>query len=72
MMATDICVRFGRRLAQLRESRGWDQADLAAHSGIGRVHISNLENGKEEPGLRTIEIFALSFGTSVSELLADV
>lgn len=71
-MAIDICVRFGRRLCQLREQRGWDQADLAAHSGIGRVHISQLENGKEEAGLRTLEIIAISFDLSVSELLGDI
>ena len=68
-MAIDICVRFGRRLCQLREERGWDQADLAAHSGIGRTHISNLENGKEEAGLRTLEYLATSLELSVSDLL---
>ena len=71
-MAIDICGRFGRRLCQLREKRNWDQADLAVQSGIGRVHISQLENGKEEPGLRTLEILALSFDLSVSELLRDL
>ena len=71
-MAIDICARLGRRLVQLREQRRWDQADLAAQSGIGRVHISQLENGKEEVGLRTLEILAISFELSVSELLRDV
>jgi XRE family transcriptional regulator, regulator of sulfur utilization len=71
-VATDICGRFGQRLCQLREQRDWDQADLAVHSGIGRVHISQLENGKEEPGLRTLEIIALSFDLSVSDLLRDI
>jgi len=64
--------RFGRKLCQLREQRNWDQADLEAHSGIGRSHISQLENGKEEPGLRTLEILAISFNLSVSELLRDL
>ena len=71
-MATDICERFGDRLARLRKERKWDQADLAAHSGIGRAHISQLENGKEEAGLRTLEILALSFDLSASELLRDL
>lgn len=71
-MATDICGRFGERLCQLRQERGWDQADLEAHSGIGRSHISQLENGKEEPGLYTLEALAGSLNLSVSELLRDI
>lgn len=71
-MATDICGRFGERLCQLRKERGWEQADLEAYSGIGRSHISRLENGKEEPGLYTLESLAGSFNLSVSELLRDV
>ena len=71
-MATDICERFGQRLCQLRKERNWDQADLAVHSGVGRVHISQLENGREEPGLRTLEILALSFDLSVSDLVRNL
>jgi hypothetical protein len=30
-------------------------------SGIGRVHISELENGRREAGLRILEMLAVSF-----------
>ena len=53
----------------MRLQRGWDQVDLAAHSGFGRVFISNLENGKHEPKLGTIKAFADCFGMSMSALL---
>lgn len=65
-------MRLGRRLRQLRHEKGWTQIDLAEISGIGRVHISELENGKREAGLMTLEMLAISFGMSVSELLTDV
>lgn len=68
-MANDICTRLGRRLRKLRSDHGWSQAYLAEDSGIGRVHISELENGKREAGLRTLEALAGSFGISLSELL---
>ena len=71
-MATDICVRFGRRLRILRTKRGWTQVYLAATSGIGRSHISELENGRREAGLRALELLASSFDMTVSDLLKGV
>lgn len=65
----DICVQFGKRIRALRTQRGWFQEDLAAHSGIGRVAISNLENGKHEPKLKTIQALAGSFEISISALM---
>ena len=54
------------------ENRGWNQPYLAEISGIGRVHISELENGRREAGLRILEMLAVSFGISLSELLRDL
>lgn len=71
-MANDICVRFGRRLRKLRANRGWSQAYLAEVSGIGRSHISELENGRREAGLRVLEMLAVSFDLTTSELLKTV
>jgi transcriptional regulator with XRE-family HTH domain len=71
-MANDISVRLGRRLQGLRNKRGWTQAYLAEVSGIGRSHISELENGRREAGLRVLEMLAVSFEISVSELLKGV
>jgi transcriptional regulator with XRE-family HTH domain len=67
-MATDICVRFGQRVRQLRTERGWTQIDLAVHTGLGRVFISDLERGKKEPCLRSIEILALAFDMTIPQL----
>lgn len=65
-------MRFGRRLRELREDRGWSQAYLAGTSGIGRTHISELENGRREAGLRVVEMLATSYGLTVSEILKGV
>lgn len=70
MANEDICIRFGRRLVKLRKSRGWNQPYLAVHSGIGRQHISDLENGKKEPGLRALKDLADSFDMSLSQFLS--
>jgi transcriptional regulator with XRE-family HTH domain len=68
-MAKDICERFGKRLRALRTERGWSQTYLSVHTGLSRTFISDVELGRKEPCLRTLEIFALGFEISLGELL---
>ena len=68
-MATDICVRLGRKIRELRRSRGWRQIDLAEHSGISKNHISELERGQREVGLKNLEAVAEALDLRPSELL---
>jgi transcriptional regulator with XRE-family HTH domain len=72
MASDDFRKVFGRRIRKLREQRGWNQVDLAAHSGFGRVFISNLENGKHEPKLGTIKALADCFEITASQLLKGI
>ena len=68
MANEDIVIRFGKRIKKLRNGKGWTQSYMAVHTGLGRPFLSNLETGKKEPCLRSIEILALAFGMSVSQL----
>lgn len=54
----DICVRVGRRIRVLRTERGWTQAMLADHADLTREHLSELENGHKEIGIRALEKIA--------------
>jgi transcriptional regulator with XRE-family HTH domain len=71
-VANDICVKFGRRLRELREERGWNQEYLAEISGIGRSHISQLENGRREAGLRMLETLAGAFKLAIADMFRGV
>lgn len=71
-MAKDICQRFGERLRRIRKRRNMKQINLAVHTGITRTHISRLENGKVEPGLKSLEILAISFEMSLSQLFSGL
>jgi transcriptional regulator with XRE-family HTH domain len=71
-VANDICIKFGRRLRYLRTEKGWSQAYLAEVSGIGRTHISELENGRREAGLRILETLAGTFRITPAQLLEGV
>ena len=66
-MATDICVRLGRRIRVLRTKRGWTQAMLADHAQITREHLSELENGRKEAGIRTIEKIAAALEMTLEQ-----
>jgi len=65
----DICVRLGRRIRTLRKAKGWNQDDLAQHIGLGRTYISNVERGRKNPSLRTLEILAVGFKMSLIQFL---
>jgi XRE family aerobic/anaerobic benzoate catabolism transcriptional regulator len=68
-MARDICVALGERIRKLRRAKSWRQIDLAEHSGVHEVHISDLERGTREAGLRTLSKIASALGITLSEML---
>jgi len=67
-MATDICVRIGRRIRVLRTERGWTQAMLADHAELTREHLSELENGHKEIGARSLDKIVKALGISLGKL----
>lgn len=66
-MAKDICVRLGRRIRILRTERGWTQAMLADHAELTREHLSELENGHKEIGVRALEKIAQALGMNLHQ-----
>lgn len=56
----------------MRRERDWTQEDLCERTGIGREHISRLENGRKEAGLQVIGTLAKAFNIEVSELMRGV
>ncbi len=71
-MPSDIRARFGVRLRQLRSKKGLTQVELADYLGVRRTYISDLERGKRNVSLLTLEVIARGFGLSVSELLKKI
>lgn len=71
-MATDIKVRFGRRLRQAREKKGLKQIDITAHTGMARTYISKVENGRTEICLKRLEQLADALDMKPWELLKGI
>jgi transcriptional regulator with XRE-family HTH domain len=71
-MANNLKRQFGERVRKLRKQRGWMLVELSVETGLGRVFLSNLENGKHEPKLGTIKKLAKAFGLTASQLLKGI
>ena len=57
------------RLAEVRRAKGWTQEQLAAASGVHRVTIARIENGKASPNVETLERLARALGVLVDDLI---
>jgi XRE family aerobic/anaerobic benzoate catabolism transcriptional regulator len=71
-MPSDICILLGLRIRELRTAKGWRQIDLAEEAGINENYISDLEIGKKEICLRTMQAVAGAFDLTLAELLQGV
>ncbi|MGC9292505.1 MAG: helix-turn-helix domain-containing protein [Acidobacteriaceae bacterium] len=70
--AQGVTQRFGQKLRFLRKSKSMTQLQMAIYLGIDRSYISDLERGKKSVSLPTLEVIALGFHMSLSDLLSGI
>ncbi len=51
-----LLVTVGKRIRALRKQKEWTQTDMAVCLDMNRGHISDIERGKREAGLITLQI----------------
>jgi transcriptional regulator with XRE-family HTH domain len=59
------------KVKKLREQRALSLSDVAQITGLSRVTINRIENGKQRPMPRTIRKLANALGVTVEELTSD-
>lgn len=69
VVENDILIRFGNRIRELRIENAWSQEALADKTGFHRTYIGMIERGERNLSLKNIEVFADSFGLTISDLL---
>lgn len=69
MSTKNITERFGARLRVLRKKHGWTQVEMAEALGIDRSYISDMERGKKNICLPTLEVIAKACGITISQVL---
>ncbi len=68
-MNSKAVKKFSKNMKEIREAKGMSQGDIFRATKIERAYISNLESGKQNPTLETIEKIAKTLGVGVDELL---
>ncbi len=66
---TKSAKKLGENIRKIRLAKGMTQGDLCRKLEADRVYISNIESGKNNPTLATLEKIAEALGISSSELL---
>jgi transcriptional regulator with XRE-family HTH domain len=67
-----LLVQLGKRIQTLRKKKGGTQTDMAVCLDMNRGHISDIERGKREPGIITLQVIAKGLNTTMSSLLRDL
>lgn len=64
----DINTKVGKKVRQLRKSKGMTQEDLAFESKTDYSYINEIEAGKRNPSVSRLHAIAKALGVSVKEL----
>jgi DNA-binding XRE family transcriptional regulator len=67
-----LLFKLGKRVRSLREDRGWTQEELAHRSRLNRSYMSEVERGKSDVSLSTLQKIARPLGISLAELLTGL
>jgi transcriptional regulator with XRE-family HTH domain len=64
-----ISKQLGQNMKRIRAKKEMSQGDIARALEVDRGYISNIENGKKNPTIATIQKLANALGVSADELL---
>jgi transcriptional regulator with XRE-family HTH domain len=65
-------IKLGNNIKRIRKEKQMTQGDICRKTGFDRAYISNVEAGKNNPTLATIEKIAKALEVSSDELLKRV
>ncbi|MEB3100889.1 helix-turn-helix domain-containing protein [Ferviditalea candida] len=65
-------MKYGNRIATLRDKQGWTQEDLAQRLGISRAALSHYEKNRREPDYATLTKIADVFKVSIDYLVGRI
>lgn len=65
-------MKLHERLRELRQERGLRLKDVSEQAGISIPYLSDLERGRTNPSLETLQTLAAAHNVSVHDLLEPV
>ena len=72
MALRSVKSRFGARLRQLRDERGYSQEALAESAGLHRNYVGGVERGERNVALENIVKLAKALSVKPRDLFSDL
>lgn len=69
MVVNRPAKRLGENIRRIRLAKEMTQGDLCRKLEVDRAYMSNIESGKKNPTLSTIERIAKALNVSIGELV---
>ena len=69
-MPADLLIRLGDRIRKLRKKQGWTQVEFAERVGIDRSFLADVERGKRNVSIFSLELIAKGLRVSLSQLFS--
>jgi transcriptional regulator with XRE-family HTH domain len=68
---SDVTVRFGNRLREVRKGKGLTQEKLAESAKLSRNYVNDVERGRRNVTIATVESLARALGVRMADLMPD-
>ncbi len=68
---TDVLIKLGERVRDLRKERGLSQEQLAFKADLHRTYIGMIERAEKNITLINIEKIAIAFNVDIKELFNE-
>lgn len=68
MARTSLQQKLGKKIKTLRNDAGLSQEKLGELTGLDRTYISDIERGKRNPSLKSLQMLAKALKISISDI----
>lgn len=68
MEKSEILIRFGERVRQLRKEKGYSQEELSDRADLHRTYIGMIERAEKNLTLTNIEKIAKALGIDIHDI----
>lgn len=69
---SELNAQIGQLLKDLREERGWSLRELGLVVGMNKTYLGDIELGKRNPSINSLEKIVAGYGLTVKEFFAKM
>lgn len=69
---SELNAQIGQLLKDLREERGWSLRELDLVVGMNKTYLGDIELGKRNPSINSLEKIVAGYGLTVKEFFAKM